>query len=224
MMQKEKIIEYGKRVTAMLVGLFLAATGVNFTIKAEIGASPLGCCPAVFSKPLNVSVGTVMGAMCIAFVVAQILIFRKKFPPFQILQLGVSVVYGWFTDLSAAMISGLTAGNYVSKALFCAIGIVLLAFGIAVLIRANVLMLSPDAMLVRMSKEFGWDYGRIKIIMDSSMVIIAAIGSLLIYGKLLYIGVGTVAAAVFVGMLAGKLKKWPALCRLLDRLIYSVRD
>lgn len=210
-----------KRVFAMLVGLYLASTGVNFTIKAEIGTSPLGCCPAVFSEPLGVSVGTIMGGMCIAFVLAQIAIFKKNFPPFQIFQLAVSVVYGFFTDLSALMIKPFVASTLLLKGLFCAIGIVLLAFGIAILIRADVLMLAPDAMLVNMSKAFGWDYGKIKIVMDSSMVIVAAIGSLLIYQELRFIGIGTIAAAIFVGMLCGKVKKWESFNKLLDRIIYS---
>jgi len=41
----------------MLIGLFFSSLGVSLSIKASLGATPVGVCPAVFSQHLKISTG-----------------------------------------------------------------------------------------------------------------------------------------------------------------------
>lgn len=107
----------------------------------------------------------------------------------------------------------------LEQGVFCILGILFLAFGVFLLLKANLLMLSPDALLALISKKYGVEYGKAKVVMDVSMVLIAAIGSLVLYGKLVHVGIGTLAAALFVGMAIRFLKRVEPLNALLDRII-----
>ena len=194
----------------MAAGLFLSALGVSFSIKAELGASPLGCCPAVFSPALGFSVGTGVWILCFIAIAVQIAVLRRRFSPVQLLQIPVALFYGYMTDLTTLMITPLPEDGLFWAVLYCALGIVLLGGGIFVTMAAELIVLSPDAALRAISSVSGWAYSRLKIIMDCFLVASATVGSLLIYGRLYQVGVGTFAAAVLVGAFIGLLKKMGA--------------
>ncbi len=200
----------------MLVGLFFAALGVSLSLKAKLGTSPLGVCPAVFSDSLGVSIGTVMWIMLSACVVVQIIILRKDFQLLQLLQLVVGFIYGKLTDFTLSLLSGIPDNILWLQVALCVLGIVCLAFGIYLLLEADLLMLAPDAMLVAITKVSDLEYSCIKIIMDCTMVVIAVIGSITLYHTLTDIGTGTIAAALFVGMLVKWFKKMEPLKQIIE--------
>lgn len=191
----------------MAAGLFLSALGVSFSIKAELGASPLGCCPAVFAPALGVSVGTCVWMLCFIAIAVQIAVLRRRYSPVQLLQIPMALFYGYMTDLTTLMISPLPDEGLFWAVLYCALGIVLLGGGIFVTMAPDLLCLSPDAALRAISSVSGWPYSRLKIIMDCFLVASATVGSLLIYGRLYQVGVGTFAGAVLIGAFIGLLKK-----------------
>lgn len=207
-----------RKTILMLMGLFLTAVGVSFSIKAEIGTSPFGCCPVVFSQPLGLSVGMTLWLMCCLFLLAQIVILRRDFHLFQLLQLVVSFLFGYLTDFTSRLMSAFPAATVFLKVGYCALGILFLAIGVFLLLKADLLMLSPDAALAVISKKYGFEYGKLKTMMDCSMVAIAAIGSLLFYHRIVGIGIGTLAAAVLVGTSIRRLKQWTWLNSVINRI------
>ena len=207
------------RAVMMLTGLLISAFGVSLSIKAKIGTSPIACCPAVYSAALHITVGTAMWMMCVLFILAQIMIAKKDFHPFQLFQIIVVVLFGKLTDATTSLLSSVDAQSVLEQGVFCILGILFLAFGVFLLLKANLLMLSPDALLALVSKKYGVEYGKAKVVMDVSMVLIAAIGSVILYGKLIHVGIGTLAAALFVGMVIRFLKRVEPLNALLDRIV-----
>lgn len=203
----------------MLVGVFLAAFGVSFSIKAKIGTTPISVCPAVFSQPLHITTGTALWIMFAFFLIVQIIILKREFPPFQLLQLAISFLFGFSTDLGGVILGILPDEAIWQQIIYCAMGIILLSTGVYIQLKADLLMLSPDAILKVISQKYNKEYSKLKIIMDCTMVTIAVIGSLIIYKKLVHVGIGTVAGAIFVGMTIGKLKTFKGLNRLLDKAL-----
>lgn len=203
----------------MLIGLLFAAAGVSFSLKAALGTSPIGCCPAVYSQPLHISVGTAMWIMCGFFIIAQIVILRREFQPLQFFQLLVAYLFGYLTDFTSVFLSNLAVNSLWLKIVLCALGILSLAWGVFLLLKADLFMLSPDALLAIISKKYKLEFSRIKVIMDCSMVAVAAIGSLLMYQKLVHVGIGTLASATFVGIIIGRIKKFRALNQVLDKIV-----
>lgn len=196
-----------RRIILMVLGLFLSSLGVSFSIKAELGTSPIACCPAVYAAPLHVSVGTAMMLLCVLMLLIQILIQRKEFPPVQSFQLVLAFLFGSQTDLTSILLRGVAADTVQQKCLYCALGIFILAFGIFLLLAADLFMLSPDAMAAVIAKKSGIEFGKLKVILDVVLVMISAAGSFRMYGRLVHIGVGTLAAAVLVGNLVRLFKR-----------------
>lgn len=215
---EENIVTILRKTILMLIGLFLIAVGVSFSIKAEIGVSPNSCCPVVFSQPLGLSVGMALWLVCCLFLLAQIVILRREFHPFQLLQLVLSFLFGYLTDLTSELMSGLPSATIFLKVGYCALGILFSAIGVFLLLKADMLMLSPDAAMAVISKKYGFEYGRLKTTMDCSMVVIAAIGSLLLYHRIVGIGIGTLASAVLVGMVIRQLKRWTWLDNVISKI------
>lgn len=101
------------RVAVFLLGVFLMAFGVAISVRAELGTSPIASFPTVFSYGTSWSVGTYMIIMNIVFVMLQMLILRRRFPPFQLVQLPISVAFGVFIDLSMYLTQWLAPQSYV---------------------------------------------------------------------------------------------------------------
>jgi uncharacterized membrane protein YczE len=208
-----------KKTVAMLAGVFLSALGVSFSLKSGIGASPTGVCPAVFSPVLNITAGTGTGIQFILFLLVQIAILRKRFPPFQILQLAIAVLFGFLVDFTSNILAALPSAALWQQVLYSASGIALLAFGIFVVLKTDLLMLPPDAMISVIAQEFNKEYSKIKILLDCTLTIMALVGSLILYKGLVHVGIGTIAGAVLIGLTIGKLSGLKALNRWMDRAV-----
>lgn len=89
-----------KRYILFVISLFFAALGVAFTKHAELGVSPISAVANVLScKFTSLSLGTWLIIWNCALIVGQIIILRKKFQPIQLLQVPLSFLFGWFTDI-----------------------------------------------------------------------------------------------------------------------------
>lgn len=80
----------------------------------------------------------------------------------------------------------------------------LIALGVNIEIRAGVLMLAIDGLVLAISKTFKIEFGKVKVASDCTQVAIAVIASLLLTHRLQGVREGTVAAAVFVGIIINK--------------------
>lgn len=80
----------------------------------------------------------------------------------------------------------------------------LIALGVNIEVRAGVLMLAIDGLVLAISKRFRIEFGKVKVASDCSQVAIAVIASLLLTHRLQGVREGTVAAAVFVGIIINK--------------------
>ena len=47
--------------------------------------------------------------------------------------------------------------------------------------------------------RYNKEYGKVKIVFDSLLTVIAVIGSWILYQKFIQVGIGTIVAAIFVG-------------------------
>lgn len=200
----------------MLIGIFLSALGVSLSMKSNLGATPIGVCPAVFSPSLNISTGMGMGILLGIFFVAQIIILKKEFHPTQLMQLVGTVIYSTFVDFTTNIISVLPDGALWQQALYCGLGIIILAFGVFTMLKIGFIMLPQDAVVNVISKKYHKEYGKIKIALDSTLMIIAVIGSWILYREFLLVGIGTIAGVIFVGKIISILKELEGINILLE--------
>lgn len=196
-----------RRYLLLLVGLAIMAFGVAFSIKASLGTSPISSVPYVVSLFAPLTVGTATIIMHCVFILLQILILRKKYHPIQLMQLPVAFFFGYLTDFGVWAVQGITCDYYLQQWLVCLIGIFLVAVGVSLEVKAGVVVLAGEGVVLAICKVLPVKFGYMKVGFDVTLVAIACVLSFVFTGRLQGVREGTVAAALLVGLIAKQLGK-----------------
>lgn len=205
--KRQKAVEYTKRVVFLLVGLIIMAFGVAFSINAQLGTSPVSSIPYVTSITSGLSVGVTTIIVNTIIVLLQIPIMRKKFKLRRLLQIPVCTVFGLMIDLASLCIADILPQHYYAKWILCIVGIVLVAVGVSFEMTANVITLAGEGLVQAVCSVCPIKFGYMKVICDVSFVVIAVAISFIFLHNLQGVREGTLAAAIFVGLLAKQLNK-----------------
>lgn len=191
-----------KKYLILLLGLTVMAFGVSFSIKADLGTSPISSLPYVVSliSPLTVGIATII--MHCIFILLQIIILGKNYDKLQLLQLPVALIFGFMTDGANFILQNVTYSSYFMQWILCIIGIILVALGVSLEVYAKAVTLAGEGLILAICTRFKTKFPYTKVAFDISLVIIAAVVGLISMGKILGIREGTVAAAVFVGLVS----------------------
>ena len=196
-----------KRYLLFLVGLFVNALGVSLVTKANLGTSPISSIPYVLSLNFPFTLGNFTIFFSIFLIVLQILILRKNFKLENILQIPVSIAFGYFIDLTMYLFFWVDPQNYLLKIVALLIGCAVLGFGVYLEVVADVVMLPGESFVRAIVQTWNTNFGTTKIIFDTSMAVIAAVLSFVFAGKLNGVREGTIIAALLVGFIARVLGK-----------------
>ncbi len=197
-MNKKELV---KRYALLTVGLFFAGVGIAFTRHGELGVSPISSVANVMSFKFDfLSMGAWLIVWNCILIAGQILILRKDFKLYQLLQIPLSFLFGYFTDFGMWLVSFFPVSNYFLKLLMLFIGIAVLAFGISLSVIANVIMNSGEAIVKAISDKTGFEFGNVKVVFDVSCVLFSIILSLIFFDmKIIGTREGTVISAVLTG-------------------------
>ena len=197
-----KPTEVVKRYLLFIASLLFAAFGVAVTKHAELGVSPISSTANVLScKFTALSLGVWLILWNCVLILGQILILRRQFQPIQLLQLPISLLFGWFTDLGMACVAAIPVPNYPVRLLLVLCGIILLGFGISLSVIANVILNSGEAFVKAISDVSGKNFGDLKIAFDVCCVVLALLLSLLFFqGKIIGAREGTILTALLTGL------------------------
>lgn len=190
-----------KRYGIFLIGLFIASLGVAFSTKAGLGTSP------VASVPYSVSIvnhaltfGWWLNIWSLIQILVQVVLLRRRCKPAEIIiQTVLAFVYGYMTDFSCRLLSGIQPNSYAEKLMWMLVGCVVLAFGIWIQYKGGVAMLPGEAMNRAISLTTGKRYENVKIFFDVLYILLAGAVSLIFTGKLQGVREGSVIAAVLIG-------------------------
>ena len=197
-----------KRYLLLLVGLSIMAFGVAFSIKASLGTSPISSVPYVVSLFTPLTVGTATITMHCVFILLQILILRKNYHPIQLMQLPVAFFFGYLTDFGVWAVQGITCNTYWQQWIVCLIGILLVAVGVSFEVKAGVVVLAGEGVVLAICKVLPKvKFGYMKVGFDVTLVVIACVLSIVFTGRLQGVREGTVAAALLVGLITKQLGK-----------------
>lgn len=196
-----------KRYLLFLVGLFVNALGVSLVTKASLGTSPISSIPYVLSLNFPLTLGNFTIIFSIFLIVLQIIILRKNFKLENILQIPVSIAFGYFIDLTMYMFFWVNPQNYIVKVIALLAGCLVLGFGVYIEVVADVVMLPGESFVRAIVMTCNTNFGTTKIIFDSSMAVIAGVLSFAFSGRLNGVREGTIIAAMLVGFIARLLGK-----------------
>ena len=196
-----------KRYLLLLTGLSVMAFGVAFSIKASLGTSPISSVPYVVSLFTPLTVGTATIIMHCVFILMQILILRKNYHPIQLMQLPVAVFFGYLTDFGVWAVQGISYDTYWQQWILCLIGIFLVAVGVSLEVKAGVVVLAGEGVVLAICQVLPVKFGYMKVGFDVTLVVIACVLSIVFTGQLQGVREGTVAAAIMVGLIEKQLGK-----------------
>lgn len=197
-----------KRYIFLLVGLFVNGLGVSFITKAGLGTSPITSIPYTLSLGFTPTVGMFTLVFNIFLVILQVILLRRNFKLQNLLQLPIIALFSFFIDLTMALLGFIQPETYAMKVVSLIIGCLILGFGVFMEMVANVAMLPGEATVRAVSDVFSTDFGKTKIAFDSSMTVIAAIMSFIMFKHLDGVREGTIVAAILVGFIARLFKKY----------------
>ena len=191
-----------KRYLIFLVGLFVNSLGVSLITKANLGTSPISSIPYVLSLNFPFTLGNFTIFFSIFLIVLQLIILRKNFKLEHILQIPVSIIFGYFIDLTMILFSWVNPEAYIMKIVYLLIGCLILGVGVYMEVLADVVMLPGESFVRAIVLTWKTNFGTTKICFDVSMSVIAAVLSFIFAGRLAGVREGTVIAALLVGFIA----------------------
>ena len=191
-----------KRYLIFLVGLFVNSLGVSLITKANLGTSPISSIPYVLSLNFPFTLGNFTIFFSIFLIVLQLIILRKNFKLEHILQIPVSIIFGYFIDLTMILFSWVNPEAYIMKIVYLLMGCLILGVGVYMEVLADVVMLPGESFVRAIVLTWKTNFGTTKICFDVSMSVIAAVLSFVFAGRLAGVREGTVIAALLVGFIA----------------------
>ena len=196
------------RYVLYLISLFIISLGAAISIKANLGTSPLICIPYVSSLITNLSVGTTTFIFGFVLVALQIIILRGDFEKRQYLHIVMGTIFSAFIDFSLMLVDFINPVDYVSQLVVLLVSCFVIAIGVLLEIKTEVIYLPPDGIIVALSKALKKEFGKIKPYCDVTFVVITVILSMVFLGYLAGVREGTVISAIIIGPIVRVLKKY----------------
>ena len=203
------VMEWKKvnRYLLYLLSLFIISLGASLSIKANLGTSPLICLPYVCSLITNLSVGIVVFLFTVVFILIQIVLLGKGFEKRQYLQFIICSIFSFFIDFSLMLVNSINPVGYISQFLLLLFSCLVVAFGVLLEIQTEVVYLPADGVIVAISQVLKKEFPKVKPFVDTSMVILAAVLSIVFLGYLAGVREGTIISALIIGPIVKILKK-----------------
>lgn len=182
-------------------GLILISFGVALTTKAGLGTSPISSIPYTLSRILpGLSMGTWLILFSIALVLIEIILLKGKMPAKSwISQLLISFPVGWLIDAAMWLLTPFNPELYLVKVLAVILGCVIIALGAYLCISASLLVLPGDGFVQVLAQVTGKSFGGVRVISDTTQILIAAVLCLIFLHALVGVREGTIIAAILVG-------------------------
>ena len=207
MTRKEKIISFVWQHILLLIALYIMTLGIALCVKSMLGASVISVLPYVFQNAgidglvPELTIGQYTFIMNALLVIGQFCVLGTRFEIAQLFQLIVGFVFGLMLDLNLYLIYWVQPIMMWEKIITQLTGCSILATGIALEVRCSSVTMPGEGFPVAISKVTGIEFPKVKIAVDTSLVILGIISCYAFFGKWQWhiIGLGTLFAMYYVG-------------------------
>jgi len=169
------------RYSLATTGLLLVALGVALSIISNLGTAPLSCPAYILSAGLGLTVGNWTIIVNTSYILVQLLVLRRGFKLKYLMQIPASLVFGYLIDLCMMFLQWIQPGSFADRLLIIVAACAVTAVGVSIEVIAQAWMLSAEMTVYAFAKTIHKSFGNIKIVMDSSQVVISLVISLLIF-------------------------------------------
>lgn len=176
--------------------------GVGLSIKSGLGVTPISLIPYSLTLASGVNIGITTVIFNVLLVFLQIPILKKRFNPKRLLQLINAFMFGYFTDLSLWILSPMPDLPLDVNFTLLIVSMFLIAAGILIYMPANIAPLPGEGVVEAVSLAYDKRFSKVKVCFDTSMVVLSLIICGLFTSDILgSVNVGTVLAAIFIGII-----------------------
>lgn len=183
-----------------LLGIYILTVGVSLAIRAGIGISPQSSLTRTMTlvfPPL--SQGTYNFILELIMLFLTYLVLPKDFKLTNFASLIPAFALAVFLDFNLKMTSFIALDVYYQKVLLLVFGDAALAFGLFLMIRANLVLMPIDMFVNTLFKRTGKKWGNIKTAFDCTLLVVAACIGLIFLHQVMFIREGTILNAILVG-------------------------
>lgn len=206
-LRKDAFLSFLWQHILLLASLYLMTLGVVLCIKSALGSSVISSLPLSFSlagaKGImpSLTVGGYTIVMNFVLVLLQILVLRRRFNPMQLFQLVIGFVFGWLIDVNMMATAWIGCTSALSKIITQFAGCAVMGIGIAFEVRCGSVTMPGEGFPVALSRVTGMPFPKVKMIVDTGLVVLAVVSSYLFFGRWAWniVGPGTLFAMLFVG-------------------------
>ncbi|MEA4816091.1 MAG: DUF6198 family protein [Lachnospiraceae bacterium] len=189
-----------RRILVYVFSMALLSLGVYFMTSANLGVAPIISLPFVISKVMGLSLGLTAFCANIAFILIQVLILKKRFPKQEFLQIAASFLFSFFVDLMAFLLAFVFVPVSLPERIISFIfGLFLIATGVSLMSLSRLFMLPGDAISRVIAKERGRDFGKTKVFIDASVVVLSTSLSFFFLKRLEGVHIGTLITVLLIG-------------------------
>ena len=200
-----------------LLGLFLLAVGLTLNTKTGLGTSCIISVPYTISQIWSLNFGNITFAIYVLFVAVQlVLIFltANRFDPKQqkvrilqaLLQLPFSKLFTWIINLVSAAVPVLTEaypdgflGSFFGRVVVLLLAVTLIGIGTSLSLNMRLVPNTGDGIVRELAAFFRKRVGLMKNIFDCICCLFSLCLGLILTGRNVGIGLGTLVAALGVG-------------------------
>lgn len=190
-----------RRIPIYLIGMFLMTIGVNLSVLSGIGVSPIDTLPYIVSLIAQKSLGLCTTLVFSVYILLQIVILRRRFQWKNLLQIVLSIIFGWFVSLSGALTALLPQHpSYPIQFIYMLCSIVFLGSGIFLYVTADIMSMPADGVALALAEVSGKPMSSCKIVFDCTVVVLTVILSVTQLHNISGVREGTLIAAFGIGM------------------------
>lgn len=200
-MKKKHVLRFG----LYILGMVILAAGLTLNTKVTLGVSPIISVAYCISELGGWNLGDVTFLWYSIFVLAELLIHglqktgeKRKRVLLDLLQIPISLIFTRFMNLFSAWIPTFEEGIALRLVLLV-LAIVLTGVGAAMSLDMRIIPNPGDGIVQTIADAAKLKVGTTKNIFDIGCVALTAALSLLCAGKIVGIGVGTIAAMIGTG-------------------------
>ncbi|UGT43172.1 DUF6198 family protein [Nocardia yamanashiensis] len=196
-------VDTGNRVRrwiTYIAGIYVLTLGLSLAIRAGIGISPQSSLTRTMTLVFpGLTQGNFNLILELIMLVLTFLVWPRAFKTGHLLSIVPALVLAFLLDFNLAVTRWIHIGPYPAKVVLLIFADAMLAFGLFLMIRANLVLMPIDLFVNTIQRKTGWKWGNIKTVFDCTLLALSATIGLTLLGAPHFIREGTIINAVLVG-------------------------
>ncbi|MFE3187987.1 YitT family protein [Nocardia sp. NPDC059240] len=189
-----------RRWITYIAGIYILTMGLSLAVRAGIGISPQSSLTRTMTLVVpRLSQGNFNLMLEVIALLATFAVRPREFKAGNLLSLVPALILAVLLDFNLRHTAWLTLGAYPAKVALLFAADAMLAFGLFLMIRANLVLMPIDMFVNTVQRVTGRKWGNIKTVFDCTLLALSASIGVIFLGAPHFIREGTILNAILVG-------------------------